>query len=106
MPLSYWYATVPFEDGDGAKERPVLVLRQDGSTARVLKVTSRSKEGRTNYRRVETSGWDRPGARDGSWVQTDRVVTIPLSSFRRRLGDEQDRLLRDELTQLHRHEFL
>jgi mRNA-degrading endonuclease toxin of MazEF toxin-antitoxin module len=106
MPLSYWYATVPFDDGEGSKERPVLVLRQDGSNARVLKVTSQSKEGRANYRRVDTAGWDRPGARNGSWVQTDRVVTIPLRNFRRRLGDERDGTLKEELAQLHRHEFL
>jgi mRNA-degrading endonuclease toxin of MazEF toxin-antitoxin module len=106
MPLSYWYATVPFDDGEGSKERPVLVLRQDGSNARVLKVTSQFKEGRANYRRVDTAGWDRPGARNGSWVQTDRVVTIPLRNFRRRLGDERDGTLKEELAQLHRHEFL
>jgi hypothetical protein len=29
-PFSYWYAQVPFEHDDGAKERPVLVLRVEG----------------------------------------------------------------------------
>ena len=96
---------VPFEHGDGAKERPVLVLGLDGTTATVLKVTSKDKSGRTNYRRVDTSRWDRPGQREGSWLQTDKVTTIPLSGFRRRLGDEHNTLFRRELARIHPNEF-
>jgi hypothetical protein len=104
-PFSYWYALVPFEDGKGAKERPVLVLRLDGTSARVLKVTSKDKSGRTNHRRVDTSRWDRPGRREGSWLQTDRVTTVPLSTFRRRLGDERAAYFRRELVRIHPEEF-
>jgi hypothetical protein len=68
-PFSYWYAQVTFEHDDGAKERPVLVLRVEGVNARVLKVTSKPKCGKTNWRRVDTSVWDRPGQREGSWLQ-------------------------------------
>lgn len=104
-PFSYWYAMVPFEDDNGAKERPVLVLRLDGTTARVLKVTSKDKSGRTNYRRLDTSRWDRPGQRDGSWLQTDKVTTIPLAGFRRCLGDEHNAFFRQELVRRHPKEF-
>jgi hypothetical protein len=104
-PFSYWYALVPFEDGKGAKERPVLVLRLDGPSARVLKVTSKDRSGRTNHRRVDTSRWDRPGRREGSWLQTDKVTTVPVSTFRRRLGDERDAYFRRELVRIHPEEF-
>lgn len=99
--FSYWYALVPFEDTDGAKERPVLVLRHDGTRAEVLKVTSKAKPGRTNYRRVDTSRWDRPGRANGSWVQTGKVVTIPLINFRRHLGDETNAMFTRELVRIH-----
>jgi hypothetical protein len=104
-PFSYWYALVPFEHGDGAKERPVLVLRLEGTTARVLKVTSKPKAGRTNWRRIETSGWDRPGQREGSWLQTDKVTTVPLAGFRRCLGHEHNGYFRRELVRIHPTEF-
>jgi hypothetical protein len=104
-PFSYWYAMVPFEGDQGAKERPVLVLRLDGTTARVLKVTSKDKSGRTNYRRLDTSRWDRPGQRQGSWLQTDKVTTVPLAGFRRCLGDEHNAFFRQELVRRHPHEF-
>jgi hypothetical protein len=104
-PFSYWYALVPFEHGDGAKERPVLVLRVEGTNARVLKVTSKPKVGRTNWRRIETSGWDRPGQRQGSWLQTDKVTTVPLAGFRRCLGHEHNEYFRRELVRIHPSEF-
>jgi hypothetical protein len=104
-PFSYWYALVPFEHGDGAKERPVLVLRLEGTTARVLKVTSKPKAGRTNWRRLETAGWDRPGQREGSWLQTDKVTTVPLAGFRRCLGHERNGYFRRELVRIHPSEF-
>lgn len=103
--FSYWYALVPFDDGDGAKERPVLVLRLEGTTAEVLKVTSKAKPGRTNYRRIETSHWDRPGRREGSWLRTDQTVTLPVASFRRWLGDERNVHFTRELTRLHPDAF-
>lgn len=104
-PFSYWYAQVPFERDDGAKERPVLVLRVEGVNARVLKVTSKPKPGRTNWRRVDTSRWDRPGQREGSWLQTDTVTTVPLAGFRRCLGLEHNDYFRRELLRLHPTEF-
>jgi hypothetical protein len=104
-PFSYWYAQVPFEHDDGAKERPVLVLRVEGANARVLKVTSKPKSGRTSWRRVDTSGWDRPGQREGSWLQTDKVTTVPLRGFRRCSGLEHNDYFRRELVRLHPTEF-
>jgi hypothetical protein len=104
-PFSYWYALVPFEHDAGAKERPVLVLRLEGTNARVLKVTSKANAGRTNWRPVDTSRWDRPGQREGSWLQTDKVTTVPLAGFRRCLGHEDNVYFRRELLRIHATEF-
>jgi hypothetical protein len=103
--FSYWYALVPFEDTSGAKERPVLVLRHDGTRADVLKVTSKAKPGRTHYRKVDTSRWARPGRANGSWLQTGEVVTIPLTNFRRHLGDETNTMFTRELVRIHPEVF-
>lgn len=40
-PREIWWAEVPFEDGHGSKDRPCLVLRVDGRTATVAKITSK-----------------------------------------------------------------
>jgi hypothetical protein len=104
-PFSYWYALVPFEHDEGAKERPVLVLRVEGPNARVLKVTSKAKAGRTNWRPIDTSRWDQPGQREGSWLQTDKVTTVPLAGFRRCLGHEHNVHFRRELLRIHPTEF-
>jgi hypothetical protein len=103
--FSYWYALVPFEDSDGSKDRPVLVLTHDGTDARVLKVTSKAKPGRTNYRRIDTSGWDRPGEAADSWLRTGKVLTVPLTSFRRHLGHETNTMFTRELVRIHPSEF-
>jgi hypothetical protein len=104
-PSSYRYALVPFDDGDGTKDRPVLVLGIGTTSAKVLKVTSKPKPGQRNFRRVDTARWHRPGLREGSWVQTDKVVTISLTSFRRYLGDEHNVHFKRELVRLHPNEL-
>ena len=71
----------------------------------MLKVTSKPKSGRTNWRKVDTSRWDGPGKREGSWLQTDKVTTVPLASFRRCLGHEHNGYFRREILRIHPTEF-
>ena len=83
-PGQVWWAQVPFEDGRGSKDRPVVVLRRDGGTRVVLMVSSQDKAGRRGWVALDRRGWDaRPGH---SWVRTDREIVLRGPDFRRRAG--------------------
>lgn len=45
VPGEVWWATVPFEDGPGSKDRPCLVLSVRGNSARVAKITTKRHDG-------------------------------------------------------------
>lgn len=77
-----WFARVPFEEGRGSKDRPVLVLSVSGFRCRVAPFTSQDKSGRPDYRRVPAGI---PGLTRSSWVST-RQVRLRRSALRRRTG--------------------
>lgn len=96
QPGQVWWAQVPFEDGRGSKDRPVVVLRQRGGARVVLMVSSQDKADRRGWVALDRRGWDdRPGR---SWVRTDRQIELRRGDFRRRAGrcpDETWARLRD-----------
>ncbi|WP_407345295.1 type II toxin-antitoxin system PemK/MazF family toxin [Pengzhenrongella phosphoraccumulans] len=47
-----WFAQVPFRDGTGSKDRPVLVLSVDGRACTVAQFTSQDRDARRDYLRV------------------------------------------------------
>ncbi|MGW2251478.1 type II toxin-antitoxin system PemK/MazF family toxin [Kitasatospora sp. NPDC001660] len=84
-PQEIWWADVPFEDGPGSKDRPCLVLRVDGRTATVAKITSKHHAERPGVLPLPPgSVGDRQGRT--SWLETDELRHVPLSAFRRRAG--------------------
>ncbi|MDH6110705.1 mRNA-degrading endonuclease toxin of MazEF toxin-antitoxin module [Kitasatospora sp. MAP12-15] len=84
-PREIWWAEVPFEDGPGAKDRPCLVLRVDGRTATVVKITSKHHAERPGVLALPPGS---VGDREGrtSWLETDELRDVPLAHFRRRVG--------------------
>ena len=89
-PREIWWAEVPFEDGPGAKDRPCLVLRVNGRTATVAKITSKHHAERPGVLALPpgTVG-DRLGRT--SWLETDELRDVPLRDFRRRVGPVDER---------------
>ncbi|MBV6698427.1 type II toxin-antitoxin system PemK/MazF family toxin [Kitasatospora aureofaciens] len=84
-PQEIWWAEVPFEDGPGSKDRPCLVLRVNGRTATVAKITSKHHAERPGVLPLPPgSVGDRQGRT--SWLETDELRQVPLSAFRRRAG--------------------
>lgn len=84
-PQEIWWAEVPFEDGPDAKDRPCLVLRVDGRTATVAKITSKHHAERPGVLPLPPgSVGDRQGRT--SWLETDELREVPLGAFRRRAG--------------------
>ncbi|WP_395296028.1 type II toxin-antitoxin system PemK/MazF family toxin [Kitasatospora hibisci] len=85
-PQEIWWAEVPFEDGPGAKDRPCLVLRVNGRTATVAKITSKHHAERPGVLPLPPSSvGDRQGRT--SWLETDELREVPLGAFRRRAGE-------------------
>lgn len=85
-----WFAEVPFADGTGSKDRPVLVLAVDGSTCTVARFTSQDRTARRDHRRVPGS---LPGSSRASWADL-RPITLRRRAFRRRVARSQRALLR------------
>jgi mRNA-degrading endonuclease toxin of MazEF toxin-antitoxin module len=78
-----WFAQVPFRDGTGSKDRPVVVLSQRGRTCTVARLTSQDNDHRPEYVRAPAV---LPGLRRPSWVDL-RPMRIPRTALRRRTGD-------------------
>jgi mRNA-degrading endonuclease toxin of MazEF toxin-antitoxin module len=80
-PGEVWWATVPFEEKRGSKDRPCLVLSRSRRHAEVLMFTSQDKTARGGYVAVPSSMWH-----DGhrSFLRTDRVISVRCEKFRRR----------------------
>lgn len=84
-PREIWWAEVPFEDGPGAKDRPCLVLRVNGRTATVAKITSKHHAERPGVLALPPGAvGDRQGRT--SWLETDELREVPLTAFRRKAG--------------------
>jgi mRNA-degrading endonuclease toxin of MazEF toxin-antitoxin module len=84
-PGEIWWADVPFQDGEGSKIRPCLVLRTGAGGSSVLKITSQDQHTRTQHRRLPTAGWDARADHD-SWLDLRSTYQLPVAAFRRRAG--------------------
>jgi hypothetical protein len=78
-----WFANVPFDDGTGSKDRPVLVLAVSGRTCTVARFTSQDRGARRDHVRVPEGI---PGLRRTSWVDL-RPTSLRRSAMRRCAGD-------------------
>ncbi len=89
LPGEVWFAQVPFADGTGSKDRPVLVLSRMGPTCTVARFTSQDRTDRADHRRlpVIVAGLDR-----SSWVDLRRR-SLAVSAFRRRVAPANPTLL-------------
>ncbi|NGN66797.1 type II toxin-antitoxin system PemK/MazF family toxin [Streptomyces sp. A7024] len=80
-----WWADVPFEDSDRSKDRPCLVVRVDGDTASVVKITSKFHGERPGIIPLPPgSVSDRRGRT--SYLETDEVREVEVWDFRRKSG--------------------
>jgi hypothetical protein len=80
-----WWALVPYEDGDGEKDRPCLVVGVRGEVARVLKITTKPHQERAGVIALPTGAVGDARGR-ASFLETDEERDVPLGHFRRRVG--------------------
>lgn len=77
-----WFAMVPFRDGTGAKDRPVVVLGTAGRRCTVVRLTSQDQDGRPGYARSPEA---LPGLSARGWVDLE-PMELDRSALRRRTG--------------------
>ncbi|MFE7510575.1 type II toxin-antitoxin system PemK/MazF family toxin [Streptomyces sp. NPDC057540] len=95
-----WWAEVPFEDGPGSKDRPCLVLLVRGDSALVAKITSKYHDERPGVIALPPGSVGDAQGRP-SFLETDELREVPVSDFRRRVG-EADPVLWDQVRHLAR----
>jgi hypothetical protein len=84
-PAEIWWASVPFEDGPGEKDRPCLVLAVRGKRARVAKITSRYRDDRPGVIRLPPGAVGDARGRP-SYLETGELREVRLRDFRRKAG--------------------
>ncbi|WP_148234290.1 type II toxin-antitoxin system PemK/MazF family toxin [Cellulomonas flavigena] len=77
-----WFADVPYEDGTGSKDRPVLVLRVRDRTCEVARFTSQDRGTRRDHVALPPGF---PGLSRASWIDL-RPRELPIAALRRRAG--------------------
>ncbi len=99
QPAEIWWADVPYEDGPGSKDRPCLVLEVRGDSAVVVKITSKYHDERAGVIPLPPGAVGDAQGRP-SFLETDELRTVPVWSFRRRVG-VVDPVLWDQVRHLH-----
>ncbi|MFF2352901.1 hypothetical protein ACFVVL_24325 [Kitasatospora sp. NPDC058115] len=75
-----WVAMVPFRDRAEAARHYCVVVGARAGYAEVLQITSKDKDHRDDYIRMENEGWDRTGK--PSWVEIGMTPRrVPYESF-------------------------
>ncbi len=95
-PYSVYLADVPFEDQEGSKYRPALVVRSVGEVTMVLKITSQYEDKDMAIQNLyyPIQHWQQAGLNKPSYVDTHSYFELPTSVFttHKQLGslDERD----------------
>ncbi|MFV0135753.1 type II toxin-antitoxin system PemK/MazF family toxin [Streptomyces sp. HMX87] len=97
-PAEIWWASVPYEEGPGAKDRPCLVLSVHRRRVLVAKITSRYREARSGVIPLPPGAVGDAQGRT-SYLETDELREVPVRDFRRRVG-EVDPVLWDQVRHL------
>ncbi|MEU3789135.1 type II toxin-antitoxin system PemK/MazF family toxin [Streptomyces fructofermentans] len=84
-PAEIWWATVPFEDGPGGKDRPCLVLAVGRRTALVAKITSKYHDERAGVIALPSGSVGDAHGRT-SYLESGELRDVRLGDFRRRVG--------------------
>ncbi|GHE28139.1 hypothetical protein GCM10017771_43290 [Streptomyces capitiformicae] len=99
-PAEIWWASVPFEDGPGVKDRPCLVLAVRGDRARVAKITSKYRDERGGVIPLPPGVVGDARGRP-SFLETGELRDVPVWDFRRKAG-VVDPVLWDQVRHLSR----
>jgi len=97
-PQEVWSAWVDYEDDPSqGKYRPVIVISVENEIARVLSVPLTSAKPRDEYD-IEVFDWEYIPLEHISTARISKVLLIPISDFRKKIGkltdDDWDNVIR------------
>lgn len=84
-PWSLWWAEVEYENHDGIKRRPVLVISDEEIYILSYKITSH--EARNQWGEYEITNWQSAGLTMPSTVRLSQPLCLPRASFVKKIGD-------------------
>ncbi|MBQ9211366.1 MAG: type II toxin-antitoxin system PemK/MazF family toxin [Clostridia bacterium] len=87
QPWEIWWAYVAFDEGDGGKERPVLVL-EDG-TVYVIALMITSHEQRNVYGEYDITKWQSAGLKKPSTIRVTRKLELSEDDLIYKMGELQ-----------------
>ena len=78
QPFDIFIANVPYDDKNGNKVRPALVIQVKNNLVRVFKVTSRDKEKSQNIKKLyyRIDEWKKAGLNKQSYVDTHKTYEL------------------------------
>ena len=89
LPKEVWYAECPFEEIDGSKDRPVIVIRVNDATCAVLSMKVTSTEPYSEFE-IELFDWEKIPLNHKSTADASQVMFIAKEQFRRKIGRLSD----------------
>lgn len=87
QPWEIWWAYIAFEEGNGGKQRPVLVL-EDG-TVYVIAFMITSHDQRNLYGEYDITKWQFAGLTKPSTIRITRKLRLEESDLIRKMGELQ-----------------
>lgn len=87
QPWEIWWAYIAFEEGNGGKQRPVLVL-EDG-TVYVIALMITSHDQRNLYGEYDIIKWQSAGLTKPSTIRITRKLRLEESDLIRKMGELQ-----------------
>jgi len=79
-----WYALYKYDDSSEAKDRPVLILRNNPTHVLTLKITSSGLIDKSVD--LEIVRWQEAGLKKPSVIKTNKRLPLEEVDFRRRIG--------------------
>lgn len=84
-----WYADFPFEETLGHKDRPVLILSVEPLAILSVKITKHDVRTEDEFD-VPITRWREAGLVNSSTARISKTMNLPISNFRRKIGDLHD----------------
>ncbi|MFD1661962.1 type II toxin-antitoxin system PemK/MazF family toxin [Streptomyces caeni] len=84
-PAEIWWASMPYGNRPGGRDRPCLVLTVRGDSATVAEITTRYHDERPGVIALPPGAVGDAEGRPG-FLETDELRDVPLWDFRRRVG--------------------
>lgn len=93
-PMDLFIANIPFDDNQGSKIRPALVININQNQVSVFKITSQYKHKSAKIRRLyyPIKNWEKAGLSKQSYIDTHKLYQLPKKAVfnRRPIGTLSD----------------